>query len=267
MKAESGMTPPPIALPRHMMSGTTPQWSTPNSLPVRPSPVWTSSAMSRVPYSSQALRIRGQKSSGGTMAPASPWIGSMITAGDALAGLVRLVELVFDRFGIAELDEVDSRKQRQEGLAVLPAAEQRERAAALAVETAQRADEVGLSGEHPRQLDRAFHGVGAVVDEEGILQISRRDFAEELRERAAERVQELLARERHAAELIHDRLDDLGMPDPGAVDAVAAEAIDVGAAGEILERRAFAGPLERRILAHLDHRLAVLEVAAGCNRS
>ena len=72
MKAESGMTPPPSALPRHMMSGTVSQWSTPNILPVRPSPVWTSSAISRAPYSSHALRMRGQKSSGGTIAPASP---------------------------------------------------------------------------------------------------------------------------------------------------------------------------------------------------
>ena len=31
MNAESGMTPPPSDLPRHMMSGTTSQWSTPHS--------------------------------------------------------------------------------------------------------------------------------------------------------------------------------------------------------------------------------------------
>ncbi len=39
MNAERGITPPPIDLPRHMMSGTTPQWSTPQSFPVRPIPV------------------------------------------------------------------------------------------------------------------------------------------------------------------------------------------------------------------------------------
>ena len=49
MKAESGMTPPPSALPRHMMSGTTFQWSTPNILPVRPRPVCTSSAIRSTP--------------------------------------------------------------------------------------------------------------------------------------------------------------------------------------------------------------------------
>ena len=79
MKAERGITPPPIALPRHMMSGTTSQWSTPKSFPVRPRPVCTSSAIRSAPYSSQALRMRGQKSSGGTIAPASPWMGSMMT--------------------------------------------------------------------------------------------------------------------------------------------------------------------------------------------
>jgi hypothetical protein len=41
-------------------------------------------AMRSVPYSSHAARMRGQKSSGGTIAPASPWIGSMITAATPL---------------------------------------------------------------------------------------------------------------------------------------------------------------------------------------
>jgi hypothetical protein len=68
--------------------------------------------------------------------------------------------------------------------------------------------------------------------------------------------------ERHPRELVGDGLDHLGMPDARAVDAVAAEAVDVRAAREVLERRALAGPLERRIVPHLDHGLAVLEVAA-----
>src|SRR5687768_18192798 len=36
MKAESGITPPPRALPRHRMSGTTSQCCTANIFPVRP---------------------------------------------------------------------------------------------------------------------------------------------------------------------------------------------------------------------------------------
>jgi hypothetical protein len=66
-----------------MMSGTVFQCST-EHLSRAPMPVWTSSAISSAPYSSQALRIRGQKSSGGTTAPASPWTGSMMTAATPL---------------------------------------------------------------------------------------------------------------------------------------------------------------------------------------
>ena len=54
-----------------MTSGTTPQCSMPNHLPVRPNPVATSSAMSSTPYLSQISRIIGQYSSPGTMAPRS----------------------------------------------------------------------------------------------------------------------------------------------------------------------------------------------------
>ena len=137
--------------------------------------------------------MRGQKSSGGTIAPASPWTGSMMTPAMPLPVGVGLVELLDHRVGVAELDEVDAGQQRQEGLAVLPLAEQRQRAAALAVEAAQRADEVGLARVEARELDRALDGVGAVVDEEGVLEVARRDLAEQLGERAAQRVEQLLA--------------------------------------------------------------------------
>ena len=43
--ADSGTMPPPSALPRMYMSGTTPSWSQANSLPVRPKPDCTSSAI------------------------------------------------------------------------------------------------------------------------------------------------------------------------------------------------------------------------------
>src|SRR5262249_15552253 len=140
--------------------------------------------------------------------------------GDALAGLVRLVELVLHGLGVAELDEVDAGQQRQERLPVLPAPQERERAAALAVEAPGRADEVGLAREDAGELDGALYRVGPVVDEERVLEVARRDLAQQLGERAAQWVQELLARERHARELIGDRLDDLGMADARAVDAV-----------------------------------------------
>ncbi len=80
MKQPTGMTAPPSALPMVMMSGATPQCSMPHRVPVRPMPVCTSSAMNRMPHSSQISRTLGKKSSGGTCAPASPCTGSAMKA-------------------------------------------------------------------------------------------------------------------------------------------------------------------------------------------
>ena len=55
-----GITAPPKALPMVMMSGATSQLSTPQSLPVRPMPVCTSSAMKTTSHSVQISRTRGR---------------------------------------------------------------------------------------------------------------------------------------------------------------------------------------------------------------
>src|SRR4026208_2010148 len=70
MNAESGMTPPPIDFPTQRISGTTFQWSTPQSLPVGPMPVGLSSAVSSAPYRVHSSGARGRKSGGGTTPPA-----------------------------------------------------------------------------------------------------------------------------------------------------------------------------------------------------
>ena len=54
--ALSGKAPPFKPFDTVIMSGTTPQCSIPNHLPVRPKPVITSSAISRIPYLSQISR-------------------------------------------------------------------------------------------------------------------------------------------------------------------------------------------------------------------
>ena len=59
MIAESGR-PPASDFAVIRMSGTTPVCSTANSLPVRPKPVCTSSAISRMPCFSVSARSRGQ---------------------------------------------------------------------------------------------------------------------------------------------------------------------------------------------------------------
>ena len=68
-----------------------------------------------------------------------------------------------------------------------------------------------------------------------VLEVARRDLAEQLRERAAQRVEQLLRGERHALELSMHRLDDLGVADARGVDAVAAQAVDEPAARDVVE--------------------------------
>ena len=55
----------PLAMTR--MSGSTSQWRTANISPVRPNPVWTSSAMSRMPCWRVISRSLGRNPGGGTM--------------------------------------------------------------------------------------------------------------------------------------------------------------------------------------------------------
>ncbi len=70
-----------MPFPSVMMSGTTPYGSSADQVPVRPAPVSTSSAISRMPVRSQAARTRGQYSGAGTEAPVDePPTGSAITA-------------------------------------------------------------------------------------------------------------------------------------------------------------------------------------------
>ncbi len=61
-------------------SGTMPNCSDANMVPVRAKPVCTSSAMKTTPFSLAHACSAGRKPSAGTMKPPSPWIGSMMTA-------------------------------------------------------------------------------------------------------------------------------------------------------------------------------------------
>ena len=79
-KAETGSKPPPSALPSVIPSGRTPSWSQANQAPVRPRPDWTSSAISSTRWASHRRRTPASQPAGGTMMPASPWIGSISTA-------------------------------------------------------------------------------------------------------------------------------------------------------------------------------------------
>ena len=69
-----------------MPSGRTLSCSNANQAPVRPSPDCTSSRISSTRCASQSARTPASQPSGGTMMPASPWIGSTSTA--AVSGVI-----------------------------------------------------------------------------------------------------------------------------------------------------------------------------------
>ena len=91
---EIGNTPPPSALPSMYMSGVTPSQSQANTLPVRPKPVWISSATNKTFsfYILQELLLRNQL---GMLIPASPWIGSKMNA--AVFGVIAALTLLNHR--------------------------------------------------------------------------------------------------------------------------------------------------------------------------
>jgi hypothetical protein len=65
-QAATGMTPPPMALPMAIKSGTTPDHSEANHLPLRPMPLCTSSKMRHAPNSSHSARAACRYSSEAT---------------------------------------------------------------------------------------------------------------------------------------------------------------------------------------------------------
>ena len=76
-QAPIGMPPPsPLATVTTSASATGPA----NHSPVRPMPVCTSSSQSSAPLSRVISRAAARYAAGGTTTPASPWIGSRITA-------------------------------------------------------------------------------------------------------------------------------------------------------------------------------------------
>src|SRR5882724_967169 len=180
---------------------------------------------------------------------------------DIQTHIAGLLELPLDLVGVPELDEIDILKQRLEGDAVLRLAHQRERPVRLAVEPADRRDESGLLGIKARQLHRPFDGVGAIVNEEALLQIAGRDLAQDLREGAAQRVEQLLAGEGHILELLTHRLDDLRVPDAGAVNPETSETVDIFPPHDVFDVDPVSGPLDRGVLLRFGHRLSVLEDA------
>ncbi|KAG1083362.1 hypothetical protein G6F40_014792 [Rhizopus arrhizus] len=79
--------PPPSALARVTMSGTTSSCQCANSVPVRPMPAWISSSTSSALCWSHSSRTRLRKPDLAGITPPSPWIGSSITAATSPAAI------------------------------------------------------------------------------------------------------------------------------------------------------------------------------------
>src|SRR5829696_7216239 len=125
------------------------------------------------------------------------------------------------------------------------------------MESPQGRDKSVAPGVQASQLDGPFDGIGAIVDEEGVLQLARGDGGQNLAQRCAPRLQQLLTVERHTLDLVGNRLDDLGVIDTGAEDAKASQAIDVLPTEQIAQHGALSGPFDGRELARFSDRFAI----------
>jgi hypothetical protein len=129
------------------------------------------------------------------------------------------------------------------------------------VEPAHAGDEAALARVEPGQLHRPLDGVGAVADEEAVLEVAGSELSQELGKGSPQGIEELLRGQRHALELRLHRPHDFRVVDARGVDAVPAQAVDEAPSGDVLEVASPPAPLHGRELAALGDGLPVLEVA------
>jgi len=99
-------------------------------------------------------------------------------AGDLHAYRFRASQLLVERIGVAVGNEVHVLEPLLERLPERRLPHEGERTQRLAVESGERGDEgVGFRVES-RELDRTLDRVRAIIDEERVLQLTRRDFGE-----------------------------------------------------------------------------------------
>src|SRR5579883_2602392 len=192
MNAPMGITPPPRAFAEVIMSGTTSQCSTPQSLPVRPIPVCTSSAISSTSDLAQAWPeiVRGNDG------PCFALHRFHDDGGDVVAHLAGDTQLLFNGIGVAiwDVEDVILRRERrttEDGLA-----SQRERSGGFAVKAAHRGNKAALARVELGKLHRALYGFGAAAHEEAVLNITGRNFRQQMSEHAAQGIKQFLCGKR-----------------------------------------------------------------------
>ena len=177
-----------MPLPTVMTSGTTPSWSTPQNLPVRPKPVIISSAMKSAPWSFAIARTAGQEPRRRDDVAGRALHRLDDDRGDRAAGLVlddvaRLLGAGDAAVGIGQVQRaavavgvgrrVGARHEGPEAvLEVAP--EQRQHAAGLAVERARVADELELLRDRLGQAERRLDRLGAAGEELDAREARRR---------------------------------------------------------------------------------------------
>ncbi len=205
------------------MSGSRPECSMANHLPVRPKPVWISSTMRSAPRSRHTR-----------CAVCEEVRRAHVDAALALDHLEdhrgrRVAHGLFQRRRIVER-HVRRLQQRLEALAVLRLPRDGQGADGAAVEALGGGDERGPLGEEARELERAVHRFGAAVGEERVRQVLRQDVDERLRELGALVVVEIVGAEREGLRLLDDRLGDARMAVPEHRHALRGAQVEILAA-------------------------------------
>ena len=253
-------SPPAMPLAVVTRSGTNPSYGLANHSPVRPKPVCTSSATTRIPCAAQNSATRRRKPGAGTTKPPSPWIGSTTTQATCSGPtwvvdqvdepVVRLVRAPLRTGRPAERvrhrGPVDLRRVRAEGRLVGPVlGGQRHGQQRPAVVTVVESDDARAPRGRPGDLDRVLHRFGAGVDQHrALLVLSRGQPVELLADRHVP-----LVRGDHEAgvgeplDLLGDGDDDLGCGVAHAGDRDAGAEVDQRVAVDV-EQDPAAGTLD-----------------------
>src|ERR1700733_3007197 len=180
--------PPPSPLATVMRSGTTPECSMENILPVRAMPPCTSSAIITMPCSSHRRRSARRKSAGATLKPPSPCTGSMMTAATdfgstsplnsgARSASARPVGM--RKFGVIHL----GRERSEAALVGHDLAGERHGHERAAVKTAREGDYRAALGVVAGNLDGILDSFRAGVQEQGFLrEVAGRQRVQPLRQ-------------------------------------------------------------------------------------
>jgi hypothetical protein len=169
--------------------------------------------------------------------------------------------LLLNSVGVAVRDVVHVAQQRHRGFAELGLAHQTQAASGFTVEAAHRRDEARFACRRFGEFHRAFYRFGAAGDEEGVLQVARRNRRQQVCQHAAWPVKKLLGGHGRPVELGLHGGDHLLVRPSEAQQPISAEGIQVGAPHRVHECRAASAPLDRGEVAALGDGFTIVQKA------